>query len=391
MELRLSSMSCSPHRRDDRWLSQRGPCQTAYIYLTLAGPDTGSCAKFKPISCRAHLSMNVKQYNLPSEHFNDDQIKAVIRNAVENGARRYTQRCQSQVDDFVRRHYSFRGSLKIHAHAVGWDVVRVPINIIWSLVNIVLALVGVLAGLARLKRLKAWIKKIPPGLETDMDRQISWLVVTELLQLPHELRGKRSERDALMEEILRDPSLRLLLDKKLDVFVALSQQPGFEKRLKAKMGEYGATRTASADLAGNAALLITSKVATGQAAFGTLGAGTAASAALAHSIAVSNFWLGSTIGSYYYALVPVTVSLRLLIAVTALIAVVLALVSTFIGILTDPLQAKMGIHQRRLRKLIAAIEDDLLGKSESNFELREKYIGRLFDVIDVLTTVGRKL
>jgi len=335
--------------------------------------------------------MNVKQYNLPSEHFNDDQIKAVIRNAVENGARRYTQRCQSQVDDFVRRHYSFRGSLKIHAHAVGWDVVRVPINIIWSLVNIVLALVGVLAGLARLKRLKAWIKKIPPGLETDMDRQISWLVVTELLQLPHELRGKRSERDALMEEILRDPSLRLLLDKKLDVFVALSQQPGFEKRLKAKMGEYGATRTASADLAGNAALLITSKVATGQAAFGTLGAGTAASAALAHSIAVSNFWLGSTIGSYYYALVPVTVSLRLLIAVTALIAVVLALVSTFIGILTDPLQAKMGIHQRRLRKLIAAIEDDLLGKSESNFELREKYIGRLFDVIDVLTTVGRKL
>lgn len=361
------------------------------VYSNPSGPGTGACSKFKLTSCRAHFSMNVKQYNLPSERFTDDQINAVIRNAIENGARRYTRGCESRINDFVRRHYSFRGSLGIHAHAVGWDVVRVPINIIWSLVNIVLALVGILAGLARLKKLKAWINKIPPGLKTDMDRQISWLVVTELLQLPHEHQGRRCEQDGLMEEITKEPSLRLLLDKKLDVFVALSKQPGFEKRLKAKLGEYGATRTGSADLAGNAALLITSKVATGQAAFGTLGAGTAASAALAHSIAVSNFWLGSTIGSYYYALVPVTVSLRLLIAVTALIAVVLALVSTFIGILTDPLQAKLGIHQRRLRKLIAAIEDDLLGKAESNFELREKYIGRLFDVIDVLTTVSRKL
>ncbi|AZR41255.1 DUF6635 family protein [Marinobacter salarius] len=334
--------------------------------------------------------MNVKQDNLPSERFTDDQINAVIRNAIENGARRYIQGCESRVDDFVRWHYSFQGSLGIHAHAVGWDVIRVPINIIWSLVNIILAFVGMLAGLARLKKLRAWINQIPPGLETDMDRQISWLVVTELLQLPHEHGGKRSEHDALMEEIVKDPSLRLLLDKKLDAFVALSKQPDFEKRLKAKLGEYGATRTASADLAGNAVLLVTSKIATGQAAFGTLGAGTAASAALAHSIAASNFWLGSAIGSYYYALVPVAVSLRLLIAVTALIAVVLALISTFIGILTDPLQAKLGIHQRRLRKLIAAVKDDLLG-AESNFELREKYIGRLFDLIDVLTTVGRKM
>ena len=90
--------------------------------------------------------MSVKQDNLPSERFTDDQINAVIKNAIENGARRYIQGCESRVDDFVRRHYSFRGSLGIHAHAVGWDVIRVPINIIWSLVNIVLAFVGMLAA-----------------------------------------------------------------------------------------------------------------------------------------------------------------------------------------------------------------------------------------------------
>lgn len=319
------------------------------------------------------------------------QADAIINEAVANGAIRYIHGCESRIDDFVRRHYSFRGALRIHAHAVGWDILRVPVNIFWSVANILLAVVGLLAGLVRLRKVQAWIKRVPPGLETDMDRQISWLVVTELLQLPHEHGGNRSERDALMEEIVKDSSLQRLLNEKLEAFERPSENPEFQRNLQAKLVEYAATRTGSADLASNAALLITSKIAMGQASFGTLSAGTAVSAAVAHSVAVSNFWLGSTIGSYYYALVPVAVSMRLLIAVTAVIAVVLALVSTFIGVLTDPLQAKLGFHKRRLQKLVLAIRDDLHDKGGSKFKLREKYIGRLFDVVDVLTIVGRAL
>jgi len=66
-------------------------------------------------------------------------------------------------------------------------------------------------------------------------------------------------------------------------------------------------------------------------------------------------------------------------------------VSTFIGIFTDPIQAKLGIHERRLKKLVAAVGKDLRGEASSNFKLREKYIGRLFDVVDILSTVGRSL
>ncbi len=327
--------------------------------------------------------------NNPSEQYTDAQVRAIIQKAITNGATRYIQGCEARVDDFTRRHYSFRGALELHAHALGWDILRVPINIIWSIVNILFSLVGFIAQIVGLKQLRSWLNKIPPGLETDMDRQISWLVITELLQLPHQHRAKRSEHDALMEQIVKQPELQQLLEHKLAAFVAPSKQPNFESKLKAKLAEYGATRTGSAELTSNAALLITSKLAFGQVSFGTLGLGTAASTAVAHSIAVSNFWLGSTIGSYYYALVPVAVSLRILIAVTALFALILALVSTFIGIFTDPLQAALGIHQRRLRKLINAIGDDLQDQGNSRFELREKYAGRLFDVVDLLTTVGR--
>jgi hypothetical protein len=114
-------------------------------------------------------------------------------------------------------------------------------------------------------------------------------------------------------------------------------------------------------------------------------------AALAKSIAVSNFWLGATAGSYFYAVVPVAASLRLVIALTAVFAIILALLSTFIGIVIDPLQAKFGIHQRRLRGLINSIERDLDGNGTGNFQLRDKYVGRLLDLVDFLSFLGRSV
>lgn len=321
------------------------------------------------------------------------ETKAIIQQAIANGSDRYIQGCESRIDDFVSRHYSFRGALRIHSHALGWDIVRVPINIIWSVVYLALAVLGFLAGLARLRRLQTWLRRVPPGLVTDMDRQISWLVVTELLQLPYQRGTQASHRDTLMEEIVKDPALQHLLNDKLDAaqgpFKGPSHDPDFRGKLQAKLAEYGATRTGSADLVSNVTLLITSKAVLGQAAFGALSAGTAVSAAVAHSVAVSNFWLGSAIGAYYYALVPATISIRLLVAVTALVALAMALLSTFIGIVTDPLQARLGLHHKRLRKLIHAIRDDLQGQHDSTFALREKYLGRLCDIVDVLTTVAR--
>lgn len=322
---------------------------------------------------------------------NEGEVLAIIGKAITAGAESYVREREIRIGEFVRRHYSFRGALKIHSHALGWDVVRVPFNIIWSFANIFLALLGCIAGLVRLKKLQDWIKKIPPGLKTDMDRQISWLIVTDLLELPYQQGQKVSDKDALMTEILKNPELQSLLNEVLASFSEPAKSPEFRAKLDAKLAEYGATRTASSDLASNAALLVTSKIALGQPAFGALSAGTTVSATIANTVAASNFWLGPTAGSYYYAVFPAAASARLIFAATVVITIALALVSTFIGILTDPLQAKLGIHQKRLRKLVSAVGNDLNGKAGSDFQLREKYAGRLFDIIDVLSMAGRSL
>lgn len=316
--------------------------------------------------------------------------RAIIDQAITDAARRYITGCEQRIDGFVKQHYSFRGALKIHAHALGFDLIRVPVNILWSLGNIVLALIAMVTKMTGQNALYNRIKNIPPGLETDMDRQISWLVITELLQLPMQQGERKSEHDALMQEILKDPALKQVLDEQLNGLEKFKDSTVFREELDRKLAEYGATRIGTADLATNAAVLITSKLALGQASFGTLSAGTAVSSSIAHAIAVSNFWLGATAGSYYYAIMPVAVSMRLLVSVTVVLAIILCFISTFIGIITDPVQAQLGLHQRRLKKLVKAIEQDLLHDG-GEFKLREKYAGRLFDVIDIIAMVSRKM
>ena len=134
--------------------------------------------------------------------------KTIVERAITNGTIRYIFAREKKIDAFVKRHYTLRGALNIHSHALGWDLIRVPINIIWSVFNIVLALVAFMAKVSRLRRLHEFIQRIPPGLETDMDKEISWLLITELLELPHKDGSRRSDKDALMEEVMKDPDLR---------------------------------------------------------------------------------------------------------------------------------------------------------------------------------------
>jgi hypothetical protein len=157
--------------------------------------------------------------------------KTIVERAITNGTIRYILAREKQIDAFVKRHYTLRGALNIHAHALGWDLIRVPVNIMWSVLNIVLALVACMAKVIRLRRLQEFMKHMPPGLETDMDQEISWLLVTELLELPHQDGSRRSDKDALMEEVMQDPDLRRLLDEELACLVHLKDTPGFVKRL----------------------------------------------------------------------------------------------------------------------------------------------------------------
>ncbi len=308
----------------------------------------------------------------------------LITNAISKGIKRYIEQRRVMVNEFVITHYSIRGAAKLHRHAFGWDLVKVPINIVLSVFNLVMALFTFIADITLPKSISAKIRKTPFVVKTRVDKELEQLIISELLELPCSDDRQGHSKDALMKAILDDEALQNVFNNELDAFVANHPDARYsQEELLRKFTEYAAARTATADLASNAALLLYTKITMGTAAFGSLSAGTALASSVAQSTAITEFWAGSFLGGLYYSHVGVTASLRLIIAMTLLVAVVLAILATFSGIITDPIQAKLGIHHHRLNKMLDSLENDLL-RNENNFTLKEKYAGRLFDLLDIL-------
>ena len=260
-----------------------------------------------------------------------------------------------------------------------------------SVFNLLMAVVSFIADLALPKSISSKIRKVPFVVKTKMDKELEKLIINELLELPCSEFQPEPSNDALMQAILEDDQLQNLLNRELDAFIANHPDARYsQEELLRKFTEYAAARTATADLASNAALLLYTKMTMGTAAFGSLSAGTVLASSITQSMAISEFWAGSFLGGLYYSHVGVTASLRLVISMTLLVAVVLAVVATFSGIITDPIQSKLGMHHKRINKMLDSLEGDLL-KSDTKFSLKEKYAGRLFDLLDILSVAAKKL
>jgi hypothetical protein len=312
----------------------------------------------------------------------------VVERAVKNGIERYIASRKLMIHPFTDRNYSFQGSLKIHKKAIGWDLFFVPVNIVWSLVKLLAVFFSFLAGKVGLSYISRKLKHLPPSFETATEKEINWLIYSELLELPFEQGERTSTKDALLDEILNDITLKKVVNDFVGEIRTKQESINFKEGIEKKLQEYGTTRVSSSELASNL-LLITSSYATlGRASFGALSAGNLVGASIAHSMAVSNFWLGSTIGGWYYAVISVSVPLFVIIPIIGIVIMLMAIVSTFIGVFIDPLQSKFGWHQKRLLGLIESFQDDLLSKS-NNYHLKEKYCSRVFDVLDILSIVAK--
>ena len=112
---------------------------------------------------------------------------------------------------------------------------------------------------------------------------------------------------------------------------------------------------------------------------------------LAQQAAIAAFPLGVGLGTWWYGMYPVAPSAALLTTTTGAFAVAGALFAVFSGIVTDPLQRLIGLHRRRLLRLIGALEDVLCGDGEGRFPLRDHYVARLIDFLDLSAALLRSV
>ncbi|NOQ35401.1 MAG: hypothetical protein GQ569_05835 [Methylococcaceae bacterium] len=313
----------------------------------------------------------------------------LITQAVNAGIEKYIISRKAKIPAFVDKNFSFKAAVKLHKKAIGKDLYKAPLNIIWSVPMLGVKSLSFLFNKVGANKASETLNHIPQGFETAVQQEINWLIYTELLEIPYQQEQRASTKDALLEEILNDAALSSLIAAYLQEINHKSTNTDFRLTLEENLKEYAISRTAASDLAGSIISLASNYAAFNKAAPGALSSGKIAAAIIAEKIAISNFWLGSTLGTWYYALFPASASTGLLVVTTSSIIAGLALITTFTGILTDPLQAKLGLHQKRLNRFVDVLHDELLEEKDSQYRIKDQYIVRVFDIVDLLITAVR--
>jgi hypothetical protein len=317
-------------------------------------------------------------------------LHQTVQHAVDQGLDAYVTSRRARIPGFIDRHFAFRGALALHRKTFGRDWYKYPVNLLWGLPAALGHGAADLLAKAGAHRPAHWLQRLPRGMATALHQELHWLIYTDLLELPYAQAGRASHRDALLEHILADPQIAALCDEYVMQLHSVADQPAFRAALERHLAEYGTTRGAVSELAGSLLHLAAGYAALSKATPGALSAGTAAATAIAQHLAVTHFWLGATVGAWYYAAFPVAASAGLVAATTGALLAAGGVVTALVWLILDPLLATTGLHRRRLDRFVTAVGEELRGGS-GDYRVRDHYIARVFDVLELLRVATQAL
>ncbi|MBV9734751.1 MAG: hypothetical protein JO209_02495 [Acidisphaera sp.] len=308
---------------------------------------------------------------------------------VADGIRRYFAARRPRVRPFVDRHFSFRGTAAIHREALGWDIARAPANLLLAGPQAALKAAAAAAGRIGARETGRALGRRSLLLKTRVAGRIEWLVQTELLELPCRQGARVATRDALAETILDDPRLAAPLHAMLEALGRHGNDQEFRQRLEQALTTYAGTRAAAAEIATGLVTLGAGAIGLKQLTPGAVTLGPVLAATLAHEAAVASFPLGAGLGGLWYGVFPTAPSALLVGGLTGGLMLAAASVAAFAGLLTDPLQRRLGLHEKRLLRMLDALERQMLEAGAPDFSVRDHYVARLLDLFDWLGCAWR--
>jgi hypothetical protein len=323
--------------------------------------------------------------SLPLTRVDRDVAVDVVHRAIE----RYIAARRAKIPGFIDRHFCVRGALRLHRKAAGGDVIVAPVNVALAVPYIATRLTAATSRALGWTRTSAWLDRRRLFLTSAVARELEWRVFTELLELPYAQQDRHFDRDALAEEILRDPRVEGAVNGAVRSAGRRIDDPEFRAWLTNALGNYTGSRVAAGDLTTAILSVGAGAVAFKQVTPSMLTLGPALAYSVAQQAAIASFPLGAGLGGLWYGAFPASASAGLVIGMTGGAMAVGAMFVAFSGLITDPLQRRLGLHRRRLERLVDCLERELKGTGDSRFAVRDHYVARIIDIVDVLRAAYR--
>ncbi len=260
---------------------------------------------------------------------------------------------RGEIRAFVRETFGLRGTLRLHRAALGGDLIRAPLNVILAPVFLLTRLAALLARVMRRHRAADWLATRRILLRT----RVATEVAARVSAFIHELDGHGIGPGASVDET------------------------------RAAIDAYVSTRSAVAEIVTLIVVILSGFLLFHTATPGLVSLAGPFADLGARTIAIDRFPLGPGIGRLWYGLFPAALPIWMVVAVFLALSVASAFVTTFAGLVADPVQVATGTHRRRLERLFRRLAD----RAGPEGLAREHVAARLGDIGDLAFNLIRFL
>lgn len=260
---------------------------------------------------------------------------------------------RAEVDRFVKARYGIRGTFALHRAAFGLDLLRAPVNVALAPVFLLIKLTAILFSAVGAKRVGAWLARRHIFLKSDMARRI-------------------------------EADLHVFITRLCAQGIVPDTPPEI---IEARIARHVETRNAVSEITTSLLVLIAGLLLFHQATPGIISLAGPMAEMRAYSGAVNEFLLGKGLGRMWYSVFPVAMTPAQVILTGIVLAMIGSVVTTFAGLIADPVQVLTGTHRRRLLQLLKRLEQE---NAASSLE-REHLLARFGDLFDVLLGLWRSL
>lgn len=270
-------------------------------------------------------------------------------NGLTTNANRY-----AEVSAFVRATFGLRGSLTLHRFAFGADLLRAPANVLLAPIFLMTRLTALLAKAMRFEKASVWMSRRKILLETDVSRQVAARVLAFVKAIEAKSDDTGIPNDVLEHEI----------------------------------AEYAGVRSAVGEITTTLAIIIVGFFVFHTVTPGVISITGPVAELRAQSLAIAQFPLGQKLGGIYYGVFATDPEPWRFLATGVVLAMLASAVTTFAGVIADPLQVITGTHRRRLFRLLNRLE---IASGRSNSIAHEHITARFADLTDLALNLWRTL
>lgn len=290
----------------------------------------------------------------------------------------YFEDLRTGVDGFVVMHFTWPGTLRLHRAALGWDILRAPVNVVLSPVFVLTRIAAYLCSLIRWRVGAGWLASRRILLRTAVARRVEDCIATNLMGLPLTKDDAAQAHNLLTRTILVAPQFREMIRQR----ESAANANALGQRVANAIAEYAGTRSAVAEITTVLFTLVVGALAFQALTPGMISMAPGVADAVASTTAIADFPLGETIGGVWYGVFAAGAAPWLVTSTVVGLVMAGSVVAAFAGVLADPVQSRLGIHRRRLMRLIDTLEVEMVGAGNKPFAAREHFYARLLDLWD---------